>query len=82
MMLHVAMLDVSQIACNGRQVLALLILQTDLPAGEELWTRLNVLKPWILERSLQLAAHNIFETVIRDNMVVSALVLDRERLLH
>ena len=37
---------------------------------------------WILERPLQLAAHNILETVVRDDMVMTALALDRYCLLH
>jgi hypothetical protein len=82
MLLHVARLDVLGVACNDRHVLALFVLQTDLPASEKLWSRLNMLKPWILERSLQLATHNIFKAVVRDDMVMSALVFDRDSLLH
>jgi hypothetical protein len=35
-----------------------------------------------LKRSLELPADDVFKTVVGDDMVVSALVLDRDGLLH
>ena len=75
MVLHVAGLDVLRVARNERHILALLILQADLPASEEFGSRLYMLKPGILEWSLELAAHDIFQTVVGDDMVMGTLVL-------
>lgn len=74
--LHVAGLDMLWIAWNERHILALFVLQADLPTGEKFWSRLYVIKPWILERSLELTTHNIFKTVVRNDVVVSALIFD------
>lgn len=75
-MLHMARLNVLGIACNERHILTFFVLQADLPASKEFRSRLYVLKPWILEWSLKLAAHNIFKAVVGDNVMVGALVLD------
>lgn len=76
MVLHMARLDVLRVARNERHVLALFVLQADLPASKQLRSWLDVLKPWILEWSLEFAAHDIFQTIIGDDMVVCALIFD------
>lgn len=63
-------------------VLALLILETDLPTGEKLWPGLDVAESWIFTRALELATNNVFEGVVRDDVMVGSLVLDRDGLLH
>jgi hypothetical protein len=80
--LQVTGLDVMRVPSYQRHVLAFLIFQTDLPSVEELWSGLYVLQLWILEWSLELPTNNIFKTVVRDDMMVSALVLDGNSLLH
>lgn len=82
MMLQVARLDRMPVACNERQVFALLVLKADLPAGEKLWSWLDFCKPWVLERSLQFTADDILEAVVRDDVVMCALVFDGDGLLH
>lgn len=59
-----------------RLFLALLVFQTDFPASEQLRSRLDVTELRILARALQLPVHNIFERVVRDDVVVGTLVLD------
>jgi hypothetical protein len=82
MMLYVAALYVLSIARDERQVLALFILEAHLPAGQEFWSRLDVLESWVLVWSFELPAHHVLKAVIRDNVVVRALVFDRYGLLH
>jgi hypothetical protein len=82
MVLHMARLDVLGIARNERHVFALFVLQADLPTSKKFWPRLNVLKSWILEWSLKLAAYNVFKAIVGDDVMVSALVFDRDSLLH
>jgi len=41
-----------------------------------------VLKPGILERTLKLATYDVLQAVVRDDMVMCALVLDRDGFLH
>lgn len=76
MMLHMTRLNVLSIACNERHVLALLILKTDLPAIEELWSGLDVLEPRILVRSFELATHNVLKAIVGNDMMMGALVFD------
>lgn len=76
MVLYVARLNVLRVACNDRHVFALFVLQADLPAIKQLRSWLYMLKPGILERPLELATYDILQTVIRDDMMVCALVLD------
>ncbi len=82
MMLYMAGLDMLRVACDEWHVLALFILQADLPTGEKLRSGLHTIKPGILEWSLELTAYDIFKAIVGDDMVVSALVLDRDGLLH
>jgi hypothetical protein len=76
MVLQVAGLHMLTIACNERHVLAFFVFETDFPASEQLRPWLNVREFWILERSFQLSADHVFETVVGDNMVMRALVFD------
>lgn len=82
MVLYVARLNVLGIACDERHVFTLFVLQADLPSSKQLWSWLYVLKPGILKRSLEFATDNILQAVVRDDMVVCALVLDRDSFLH
>lgn len=75
-LLNMAWLNVLRVGRDQWHVLALLILQTDLPASKQLWPWLNMLKPWILKWPLELSVHHVFKTVVRDDMVVCTLVLD------
>ena len=76
MVLHVARLDVLGVARDERHVFALFVFQADLPASKQLRSWLYMLKPGILERTLQLATYDVLQAVVRDDMVVCALVLD------
>lgn len=82
MVLYVARLDVVRVSCYKRHVLAFLIFEANFPAVEKLRPGLYVGQLGILERSLELPANNVFETVVGDDVVVGALVLDRDGLLH
>jgi hypothetical protein len=82
MMLHVAWLDMLRVTCNEWHILTLLILDANFPTSEKLRSRLNMLKPWVLKRSLELAAHNVLQAIVGDDMVVSTLILHRDGLLH
>lgn len=82
MVLYVARLDVRRIARDERHVLALFVLQADLPTIEQLWSWLYVLQPRILEWSLELATYDILQAIVRDDMMVCALVFDRDGFLH
>ena len=82
MMLHMAGLDLVWVACNEWHVFALLVLKADLPAVEEFWPSMNISQLRILERPLQFATDNVFEAVVRDNMMVCTLVFDGYSLLH
>lgn len=82
MVLHMARLDVLRVACNEGEVFALLVLEANFPTSEEFRPWLYVVKTWILEWSLELATHNVFEAVVRDDVVVCALVLYGNSLLH
>lgn len=76
MMLHVARLDMLWVTRSKWHVLAFFVLQADLPTCKEFWTWLHVLKPWVLEGALELPAHDVFEAIVRDDVVVRALVFD------
>jgi hypothetical protein len=82
MMLHMTWLDVVWVSCYKGHVLALLIFKANLPTIQKLGSWLDVGELWILEWSLELSAHDVLQTVIRNDMVMSALVLDRDGLLH
>lgn len=75
-------LDVLRVACNERYVLALFVLQAYFPACKEVRSWLHVLKPWILEWSLELAAHDVFKAIVGDDVMVGSLILDGNSLLH
>jgi hypothetical protein len=81
-MLQMTVLNVVRVAYNEGHIFALFILEADLPAIEKLRSGLNVGQLRVLERSLELSTDNVFETVVRDHMVVRALILDRYSLLH
>lgn len=82
MVLYMAGLNMLRVTRNERHVLAFFILQADLPPGEELGPRLNVFQSGILEWSLELAAHNVFQAVVRDYVVMGTLVLYGDCLFH
>lgn len=82
MVLHVARLHVLGVASDERHIFALFVFQADLPASKQLRSWLYMLKPGILERTLQLATYNVLQAVVRDDMVMCALVLDRDGFLH
>jgi hypothetical protein len=76
MMLHMTWLDVVWVSCYKGHVLALLIFKANLPTIQKLGSWLDVGELWILEWSLELSAHDVLQTVIRNDMVMSALVLN------
>lgn len=82
MVLYMTWLHMVRVSCYKGHVLALFIFETDFPAVEKLWPRLDISELGVLERSLELATDNIFQTVVGDDVVVGALVLDRDGLLH
>lgn len=59
MVLHMGRLDMLGVARDERHVFAFFVLQADLPASKQLWSRLNVLKPGILEWTLKLATYDV-----------------------
>ena len=82
MVLQMTGLNVVGIACKERHVFTFFVFQADLPTIQELWSWLDVGKLWVLERSLEFSTYHVLEAVVGDDVVVSALVLDRYRLLH
>lgn len=80
--LEVAGLHGLSICANKRQVLALLVFETNFPPVKKLWPGMNVGQLLVLEWSLEFAAHDIFQAVVRDDMMVCALVLYGYGLLH
>jgi hypothetical protein len=70
------------ICADNRHILTLLIFKTHFPAVEKFRSGMDVCKLLILEGSFQFAANHVFETVVRDDMVMRALVLDGYSLLH
>ena len=82
MMLHMTWLDVVWVSCYKGHVLALLIFKANLPTIQKLGSWLDVGELWILEWSLELSAHDVLQTVIRNDMVMSTSsgmpVLDKD----
>jgi hypothetical protein len=78
----VAGLDLLPVATDQWEVLALLVFKAHLPAIEQLRPRVDVGQLWVLVWSLELSAHDVFETVVRNDVVVRSLILDGYGLLH
>lgn len=70
------------IGTNNRQIFTLLIFETHFPAVEKFRSGVDVRKFLVLIRSFQLSTNHIFETVVRDDMVMRALVLNGYSFLH
>jgi hypothetical protein len=81
-MLEVAGLYMLRVSCDQRHVFTFFILEVDLPAVEELWSWMNICELRILKWPLQLATDHILETVVGDDVMVRALVLDGDGFLH
>lgn len=63
-MLYMVGLDVLGVARHEWQILVFFILQTDFPAIEQFGARLHIFKPWVLEWSLELSAHDVLEAIV------------------
>jgi hypothetical protein len=75
-------LELLPVATNKWQVLAFLVFEAHLPAIEQFGPGVDVGQLRVLVWSFELSAHDVFETVVRDDMVVRPLVLDGYGLLH
>lgn len=65
-----------------RLIFTLFVLKANFPASEQFRSRLDIAEIWVITRTLQFTVHNIFESVIGDDVMVSPLVFYRNRLLH
>jgi len=70
------------IAFHHGKILALLVFETDFPARKELRSGYNASEFRILEWAHKFPAYDVFETVVRDNVVVSAFEFDADGFLH
>jgi hypothetical protein len=70
------------ISTNERHIFAFLVFEAHLPTVEKLWSGVNICKPFVLVWSFEFSADHVLETVVRDDMVMCTLVLDRDSFLH
>jgi hypothetical protein len=75
-------LVVLSVTTNERKVFSLLIFEAHFPATKKFRSRVDVGQLLVLIWSFELSAYDVFETIIRNNVMVCALVLDGYSLLH
>jgi hypothetical protein len=82
LVLNVTRLKLVRVYCNDWQIFAILVLEADLPTHKKIGPGLDIGQCWILAWSFQLPCNHILEAIVRDDVMGSALVLDRYGLLH